>query len=442
LYFSGKQYTKDHVSDNHLRSEIKDNDKEILDVINTYPIAEASKVALFRLLSETENYLQGIESKESKINLLRETSYSDFLRKYVNVPEEVVQLYRDMARGLWGIGWDALSALDAYKSEMPGTRHLNLKIADENYERNEPYIFHFPDGNAGVARSIVRGLIPSAIPGTTMEDLVKARVDYNGLDLESSLVRIRLNSTAVKVKHTLNEKAVDVTYIKDGSPYRVRGNHVIMACYNNIIPDICPEVPDVQKEAIAYATKMPLVYISVAVRNWNAFSNLGYRSFYIPQPTLMHSFGLDFPISMGGYNFTQNPDEPTVIHGTHVPLDPDKGLNAREQCIAGRTRLYEMSFDDFEKKIVSQMSGALRDGGFDAERDIAAITVNRWPHGYAYEYLDYSDPVEFNPNNGPHIAGRAQIGRISIANSDASAYAYLTGAIDAADRAVNEQLML
>jgi len=275
-----------------------------------------------------------------------------------------------------------------------------------------------------------------------MEDLVQARVDYDGLDLDSSLVRIRLNSTAVKVKHTPSEKAVDVTYIKHGKPYRVRAEHVIMACYNNIIPDICPEVPDAQKEAIAYATKMPLVYISVAVRTWEAFSNLGYRSFYIPQPSLMHSFGLDFPVSMGGYNFTQHPDEPTVIHGTYVPLDPDKGLNARQQCIAGRTRLYEMSFADFEKKIINQMSGALSGGGFDAERDIAAITVNRWPHGYAYEYLDYSDPVEFNPRNGPHIAGRAQIGRISIANSDASAYAYLTGAIDAADRAVNEQLMM
>jgi spermidine dehydrogenase len=251
-----------------------------------------------------------------------------------------------------------------------------------------------------------------------------------------------LNSTAVKVQHTPSEKAVDVTYIKNGRPYRVRGAHVIMACYNSIIPNICPEVPDAQKEAIAYATKMPLVYISVAVRNWKAFSNLGYRSFYIPQPSLMHSFGLDFPVSMGGYNFTQNPDQPTVIHGTHVPLDPDKGLNARQQCIAGRTKLYEMSFDVFEEKIISQISGALHDGGFDAERDIAAITVNRWPHGYAYEYLDYSDPVEFNPQNGPHIAGRAQIGRISIANSDASASAYLTGAIDAADRAVNEQLMI
>ena len=448
LYFSRDQYGKDYVSDNILgdnslsSTEIEDNEQEIIDIINAYPIAEASKAALIKLLSETENYLLGMGSQEDKINLLRRTSYSDFLRKYANIQEEVVQLFRDMSRGLWGVGWDALSALDAYKSQMPGTRRLNLELVNESYERGEPYIFHFPDGNAGFARSIVRDLIPSAIPGTTMEDLVKARVDYDGLDLASSMVRIRLNSTAVKVQHTPSEKAVDVTYIKDGRSYRVRGAHVIMACYNSIIPHICPEVPDAQKEAIAYATKMPLVYISIAVRNWKAFSNLGYRSFYVPQPSLMHSFGLDFPVSMGGYNFTQNPDEPTVIHGTYVPLDPDKGLNARQQCIAGRTRLYEMSFDDFEENIVSQMSGALHGGGFDAERDIVAITVNRWPHGYAYEYIDYSDPVEFNPQNGPHIAGRAQIGRISIANSDASAYAYLTGAIDAADRAVNEQLVL
>ena len=442
LYFSRDHYGKDHVSDNILGAEIEDNQQEIVDIINEYPIVESSRTALFRLLSDKKNYLKGMGSREDKINLLRQTSYSDFLRKYVHIQEEVVRLYRDMSRGLWGIGWDALSALDAYRSQMPGTRHLNLGLADESYERDEPYIFHFPDGNAGVARSIVRNLIPSAIPGSTMEDLVKARVDYDGLDLETLMVRIRLNSTAVKVQHTPSEKAVDVTYIKNGRPYRVRGAHVIMACYNNIIPNICPEVPDAQKEAIAYATKMPLVYISVAVRNWKAFSNLGYRSFYIPQPSLMHSFGLDFPVSMGGYNFTQNPDEPTVIHGTHVPLDPDKGLNARQQCIAGRTKLYEMSFDVFEEKIISQISGALHDGGFDAERDIAAITVNRWPHGYAYEYLDYSDPVEFNPQHGPHIAGRAQIGRISIANSDASASAYLTGAIDAADRAVNEQLMI
>ena len=237
LYFSRDQYGKDYVSDNILGAKIKDNEQEIIDLINAYPIAEASKTALIKLLSQTENYLLGMGSQEDKINLLRQTSYSDFLRKYVNVSEEVVLLYRDMSRGLWGIGWDALSALDAYKSDMPGTLGLNLKIAEQSYERDEPYIFHFPDGNAGFARSIVRELIPSAISGTTMEDLVKARVDYAGLDLDSLKVRIRLNSTAVKVEHTPSEKSVDVTYIKDGNPYRVRGAHVIMACYNNIIPN-------------------------------------------------------------------------------------------------------------------------------------------------------------------------------------------------------------
>ena len=76
------------------------------------------------------------------------------------------------------------------------------------------------------------------------------------------------------------------------------------------------------------------------------------------------------------------------------------------------------------------------------ERDIAALTINRWPHGYAYEYNDLYDPPEYSPANGPHIRARAQIGRISIANSDSSSYAYVDGAIDAAVRAVEEQINL
>ena len=88
------------------------------------------------------------------------------------------------------------------------------------------------------------------------------------------------------------------------------------------------------------------------------------------------------------------------------------------------------------------LSGALGGGGFDAKRDIAGITINRWPHGYAYEYNELYDPPEWSPDNGPHIAGAARMGRISIANSDAAAYAYVNGAIDAAVRAVDEQLKI
>ncbi|MCZ0944001.1 MAG: twin-arginine translocation pathway signal, partial [Gammaproteobacteria bacterium] len=233
-----------------------------------------------------------------------------------------------------------------------------------------------------------------------------------------------------------------VTYVQSGKVHRVRGRHAVLACYNEMIPHLCSELPKAQKEAIAYATKVPLVYISVALRNWRAFENLGFQSFYIPQGELMHSFGMDFPVSMGGYAFTQRSSEPTVIHGTYVPTVPGRGLKARDQHIQGRRLLYEQTFDELERKIVRQMSGALAGGGFDAARDIAALTVNRWPHGYAYEYNDYADPLEYDRDNGPHVAGRARIGRISIANSDASAYAYVDGAIDAAHRAVNEQLAI
>jgi spermidine dehydrogenase len=99
-----------------------------------------------------------------------------------------------------------------------------------------------------------------------------------------------------------------------------------------------------------------------------------------------------------------------------------------------------MTFDDFEAQIIQQMNGALHGGGFDAERDIAGITVNRWPHGYAYEYNELFDPPEWNRKSGPHRIGAAQLGRISIANSDSEAYAYVNGAMDAAVRAVSEQI--
>jgi spermidine dehydrogenase len=409
------------------------------DVIDRFPLPEHDRQALRMLLTNSQDFSPDLPPAE-KLAWLRKTSYRDFLLQTVGVPDSVYLLFRDNIRGLWGIGWDALSTLEAYRTGMPGTQSFDINLSDEQGHGDEPYIFHFPDGNAGVARSIVRQLVPGALPGRSMEDLVTSRADYGLLDRADSPCRIRLDSTAVDVRHVDHDKAVDVTYVKGGETFRVRGRHAVLACYNNIIPHICPEVPAAQVEAINYATKVPLVYISVAVRNWRAFAELGLHSISVPQPALMHSFGLDFPVSMGDYAFTQKPGEPTVIHGTYVPTVPDQGLVAREQHKRGRRVLYEMTWDDFESAIVDQMQGALAPGGFDAERDIAAITVNRWPHGYAYEYNDYADPPDFGPDKGPHIAGRAQIGRISIANSDASAFAYVNGAVDAAVRAVAEQL--
>lgn len=439
IWFSKEAYGADVLARSVLRGFFDTPDPAIAKtVIETYPITSASKKVLAELVQSDSDYLSA-HSRDQKIELLRSISYREYLLKYANATEEIADMVNNTMLGLWGLGWDALSALEGYRHGSIGTQNLGIgKIEGDPPGRDEPYIFHFPDGNAGLARLIVRQLIPDAAPGNTMEDLVTTRVDYSVLDQHTSNVRIRLHSTGVDVRHTPNQKMVDVTYVRDGDPYRVRGKHVVLACDNRMIPYICSEVPEPQVQAINYATKTPLVYISIAVRSWRAFSELGVNSIYVPKAVLMHSFGMDFPVSMGDYRFTQSPDEPTVLHGTFVPTKPYQGLNGREQNVVGRRQLYEMSFDDFEKGIIRQLDGALSGGGFDVERDVAAITVNRWPHGYAYEYNELFE--EYTRDNGPHMRGRAQIGRISIANADASAYAYLNGAIDAADRAVNEQI--
>ena len=47
----------------------------------------------------------------------------------------------------------------------------------------------------------MRRLIPDAVPGTTMEDVGMARVDYARFDRPSNPTRIRLNSTVLNVRH-------------------------------------------------------------------------------------------------------------------------------------------------------------------------------------------------------------------------------------------------
>lgn len=443
IYFSREEYGEDLTLPNVMgdfRREFGSSDPK--KVIEKYPISDESKRSLAALLQSGEDYLAGMSSAD-KVELLSSISYTEFLRNHVGVTEEVVTIVRDRVNGYWGFGLDALSALEGWRLEQPGTSGLELDLDQDNFlSREEPYIFHFPDGNAGVARALVRALIPDALPGTTMPELVLGKVDYAELDRASNGVRVRLNSTAIDVRHTPDQSHVDVTCIRDGKPERVCGKHVVMACYNAIVPHIVPEVPDDQREAISYAQKTPLVYINVAVRNWHAMAEIGCNNIYIPKPSLMYAIGLDFPVSVGDYAFTRSPDQPAVLHGTFLPTTPDQGLTQKEQNLLGQRRLFEMSFDDYESRIVRQLDGALGGAGFDVERDISGLTVNRWPHGYAYEYNELFDPPGYSPDNGPHIAGRAQIGRISIANSDSHAYAYVDGAIDAAYRAVQEQINL
>ncbi len=440
VYFSAERYGDDVVCPSIMYPFGGEFAKDWRQIVDGYPLSAEARQSLVGLLDDPPDFLGHLEASD-KAAILRRTSYAEFLRQH-GVHEDVVLFFRDTLRGFWGVGFDALSALEAARWQLPGIGPVDPNfLHGGNAPLEEPYIFHFPDGNAGIARAIVRCLIPAAVPGpATMAGLVASRVDYGLLDRRASRTRLRLASTAVDVRHAGDGSAVDVTYVRGGDTCRVRGKHAVLACYNRVVPYICPELPQDQVEAIRLATKVPLAYINVALRNWSAFADLGFHEFYVPQAELMHSFGLDFPVSIGDYRFARSPSDPIVVHGSYVPTVPDVGLTEREQHVAGRAQMLEMSFDDYETRIVRQLSGALESGGFDAERDIAAITVNRWPHGYAYEYNELYDPPEWTAADGPHRIGARPVGRISIANSDAEAYAYADGAIDAAWRAIREQL--
>jgi spermidine dehydrogenase len=283
-------------------------------------------------------------------------------------------------------------------------------------------------------------MIPAAIPGHTMDDIVTAHADYSKLDDANAAVRIRLNSTVVHVEHSGakdSAKEVDVSYVRGGRLQTVRGKSCVLACYNCMIPYLCPQLPEKQKEALAFLVKKPLVYTHITIQNWTSFHKLGVR--HIVSPGSYHSYAmLDLPVSLGEYHFPGKPEEPMVLFMLRTPCKP--GLPAREQNRAGRYELMQTPFSKFERNIRDQLGRMLGGAGFDPARDIEAITVNRWAHGYAYEHnpADSLFDPDWKEGEQPWVVGRKTFGRIAIANSDAGASAETDTAIDQAYRAVGE----
>ena len=277
------------------------------------------------------------------------------------------------------------------------------------------------------------------MPGSSMEDVVNARAVYSKLDVVDSPVRIRLNSTVVHVRNFAGAgrsapREVQIAYMRGGKLHTVTGKNCVLACYNGMIPYICPDIPAEQSKALSYLVKMPLVYTHVALRNWEPFAKLNVH--HIVAPGGYHTYtALDFPVSLGGYKFPASPKEPAVLFMLRTPCKP--GLDQREQNRAGRRELLDTPFATFEKNIRDQLNKMLGPAGFEAARDIEGITVNRWAHGYAFTPNPLFDP-DWKEEEKPWVIGRKRVGRIAIANSDAGADAYTNVAIDQAWRAVSD----
>jgi len=410
------------------------------------PLSEKAKQDLLALRKGAD-YLPGLSSDEKKARLAR-ISYANYLTDIAKVDPQIVKLYQNAPQALFGLGIDAVSAQDAWGFGFLGFRGLKLEPgAGKGMNRDvipseeaEKYFYHFPDGNASIARLLVRRLVPDVLPGDSVDDLITTKANYAKLDTESSRVRIRLNSTAVRVRHmgqAASAKQVEVTYSRLGKLYTVRAPYTVLACWNMVIPYICSELPEKQKEALHSEAKVPLLYTNVVLRDWKAFEKLGAMAVYAPNGYHTY-FRLDLPVNIGDYHCSTKPDEPVVIHMLKTPCRP--GLPARDQHRMGRIELFTTDFETIERKIREQLARTLGPGGFDPARDIAAITVNRWPHGYAYEYNSLWDKFWLEGGELPCEVARKPFGRIAIANADAGAYAYVDGAIDQAWRAVREIL--
>ena len=407
------------------------------EAVAQFPISAPARDEFLRLLLANEDALGNL-SEDKKWSYLNSISYREFLTRHAGITEEeVFAVLQDLCLDSC-VGIEAATASTAlgYNS-LPGWGLTGLAN-----EESDPYIHHFPDGIAGMARLLVRRLIPQVASGSTMDDIVLAPFDYSRLDEPSSQVRLRLNSTVVRVRHEGSpgsSKSVRVGYVRHGEMNEISARNCVLACYNAMIPALCPELPQQQKEALALAVKAPILYSNVALRNWQAWNRQGIAAVVAPRayhPVAM----LDFPVSMGGYDFASTPDDPIIVHMERFVHSNNQGLSAREQHRLGRQELLTTSFEEIERQIRIQLAGMLAGGGFDPARDIAGITVNRWSHGYANRgnplfvpyYKDSDDP------RWPHVQGRQPFGRITIANSDAAGRAWMPAAVGQAYRAVSE----
>ncbi len=386
------------------------------------PLSVRGKEQLLRVLKGGVHRLK-VPKSELQDYLYRH-NYFDYLQTTLGVDDPgVLRMARHSGIDWSNAGTELLSIGEAKECGALGFAPVPV------YDEDHPYIHHFPDGNAGVARALVKYLIPEIAAGDSAEALVSAKFDYQQLDRNDRSTRIRLSSTVVEVRHRGSSSKSDdviVRYVTDGKRLEASASHVVMACYNMMIPHIVTDLPTPQAEALSQQMKSPLIYTTVGLRHWQAFKEQGIGLAMCPG-NMHQTLFMDFPVSMGGYHYTQKPEDPCVIQMISCPYSDEVGKPRAEQYGEARYRMLGRQFSDYETEIREHLSGMLSSDYFDFDRDVASITVNRWAHGYTVA----------GPGNSVEI-GRAPHGRITIANSDSAPAADAIAAMEMGHRAVGE----
>ena len=410
--------------------------------VRDLPIPEEQKDKLVAFFGGEKDFLDDL-SLTKKWDYVNNTSYNQFLVDRVGLSVDTIPILNAHLLILNGpSGWNH-TVLEGILAGSPGLRAMGWladfvdSIGAMLLDELAGDIRMFPDGNASVARLLVQKMIPDVAPNMKgFEDVAIARFNYGALDQADQSTRIRLNSTVVGVREV--DDYVQIDYVQQGKPLRITANHCVLACYNNLIPALCPEMSDAQKSGLGYGVRIPFVYANILLENGRAFSELGVQITQCPYDPFQWVSAAP-TVTSGGYEPPRGPDDPMVVFmmASPTPADGTEGTT-RDLLRLGRHKIYASTFDDYELQIREQLQKMLGKYGFNHEADIKAITVNRIPHGYAYWYWGLDDP-EWEEGQAPHEIGRQQFGRISIANTDSEVTPYMNAAFDAAHRAVEEQ---
>ncbi|MDR0359246.1 MAG: hypothetical protein LBJ87_07270 [bacterium] len=438
------------------------------DFLSTTPFSAQAQADIARWMTDTTtDYIVqhgGPKTNADKKALLAQISYKTYLTKYVGITEEATRWIQRRSHGYYGTGIQLVPAADLWLLgggvDYPGFDGLNIsgdfpgvgRSAQMYGMQDRDLTVNFPDGNASVARLLVSKLIPNAFADVdgarpNQETIVEAVCDYTQLDRPSNPVRIRLQSAVSRVRPADQSGGLaEVEYIDGNGGWRVRGTHVVMACYNRVTARLVEGLPQQQIENLDYARKTPLIYARAGLRNWQAFADAKISGV---SPIGISPFWDSIRLVAGqvfGSTYGPTPNQPSapailqfnVTPTGRSPLSASSQLQSYEQ---GREQLLQMSFDDLESALIDMLDRTVNQSGgdFDPERDIESIMINRHNYGYAYELSSLFDPSLYGPDSEqPQVKGRVPFRNVAIANSDSGAFAYQHSAIDEGYRAVHD----
>ncbi|MBV9479959.1 MAG: NAD(P)-binding protein [Acidobacteria bacterium] len=340
--------------------------------------------------------------------------------------KQTIQTFMADEGGGFGAGPDVLSAFCIY-------------AFDVDRSMNEPSL-SFPGGNDGIARHIVKTLIPDSIPGpNTLQAVCRNNIDFRTLDRPGQLTRIRLASTTVWVQHNGNpwgSKLVTIAYTHSGKVYRLQARSVVMAggCWTAKL--VIRDLPSEHRRAYDQFYRSPCLMANVALRDWRFLYKLGISACQWFEGLGSFTAVRRVP-TFSTDQKTIGPDSPVVL--TLKVLFPHYGLPLQEQGNHGRAQLLSTPFRDYEREIRAQLSEMFSASGFDAARHIAGLVLNRWGHAYVSPQPGFFFGNDGNPPPRD-ILRAAPFGRIAFANTDLSGTPDHRTAIGEAHRAVNQLL--